>query len=149
MHGQPVSGQQLLQADRQGMLQALHDKFAPMMRHQVMMMTEKGHAAAELKLDPPELGLIHIRIQMQGEQTQIQFQVQHQQTRDLPEQSMLRLRDLLQQQGFSLTDGHVGQQKRETRSRTRPRATEHANTYQCSKRRASIAASACNILWSC
>tara|TARA_B100001094_G_C18196108_1_gene811124 strand:- start:3182 stop:5536 length:2355 start_codon:yes stop_codon:yes gene_type:complete len=116
-HAQAQQSPHTQLASRSDMMQALHDKFAPMMRHQIMMMTDRGVTSADLQLDPPELGLIHIRIQMQGEQTQVQFQVNQVQTRDLLEQSLARLRDLLHQQGFSLTDGQVSQQQQDQQQR--------------------------------
>jgi flagellar hook-length control protein FliK len=94
----------------QQMMQIVQDKFADMMRHHVMMMVDHGVKKAELRLDPPELGSMKIKINMQGDQTQIQFQVAQVQTRDILEQSLPRLKEMLEQQGFSLADGHVNQE---------------------------------------
>ncbi|MBL6734418.1 MAG: flagellar hook-length control protein FliK [Shewanellaceae bacterium] len=94
----------------QQMMQIVQDKFADMMRHHVMMMVDHGVKKAEIRLDPPELGSMKIKINMQGDQTQIQFQVAQVQTRDILEQSLPRLKEMLEQQGFSLADGHVNQE---------------------------------------
>ncbi|WP_244859301.1 flagellar hook-length control protein FliK [Shewanella dokdonensis] len=50
-----------------------------------------------------------VKLQVQGEHTQVQFHVTQPQTRELLEQSMPRLRELLQQQGMQLADGQVSQ----------------------------------------
>lgn len=111
----------------QQMMQVVQDKFADMMRHHVMMMVDQGVKKAELRLDPPELGNMKIKINMQGEHTQVQFQVTQVQTRDLLEQSLPRLKEMLEQQGFSLADGHVNQESNQKGNREKD---ENNNLFQ-------------------
>jgi flagellar hook-length control protein FliK len=75
-------------------------------------MVRDGVQQAEIRLDPPELGSLMVRIQVQGSETQVQFHVSAAQTKDVVEQALPRLRELLAQQGMELTDGQVSHDKR-------------------------------------
>ncbi len=85
-------------------------RFAPVMKQQLVTMVSQGVQHAEIRLDPPELGQLMVRIQVQGDQTQVQFQVAQHQTRDMIEQAIPRLKDLLSEQGMQLTDSQVSQE---------------------------------------
>ncbi|MDO2947277.1 flagellar hook-length control protein FliK [Aeromonas simiae] len=75
-----------------------------------VMLTERLQQA-ELQLDPMGLGKMKIQIQLgQEQQVSVHFVVQHGQTRDLVEQSMPRLRDMLAGQGITLGQTQVQQQ---------------------------------------
>lgn len=88
-------------------MQQMIQRFSPVMNQQLITMVSKGIQQAEIRLDPPELGQMMVRIQVQGDTTQVQFQVSQHQTRDLVEQAMPRLREMLAEQGMQLTDGQV------------------------------------------
>ncbi|MCL1139630.1 flagellar hook-length control protein FliK [Shewanella pneumatophori] len=90
-------------------MQQMIQRFAPVMNQQLITMVSNGVQQAEIRLDPPELGQMMVRIQVQGDNTQVQFQVSQHQTRDLVEQAMPRLREMLAEQGMQLTDGQVSQ----------------------------------------
>ncbi|WP_281213326.1 flagellar hook-length control protein FliK [Shewanella insulae] len=90
-------------------MQEMIQKFSPVMRQQLVAMVSQGVQLAEIRLDPPELGHMMVRVQVQGEQTQVQFHVTQTQTRDLVEQAIPRLRELLAEQGMQLTDSNVSQ----------------------------------------
>lgn len=79
------------------------------MKQQLITMVSNGIQQAEIRLDPPELGHLTVKIQIQGDQTQVQFNVAQSQTRDLVEQAIPRLRDMLASEGLQLTDSHVSQ----------------------------------------
>ncbi|WP_223292875.1 MULTISPECIES: flagellar hook-length control protein FliK [Shewanella] len=91
-------------------MQEMIQRFSPVMKQQLVMMVSQGIQHAEIRLDPPELGQLMVRIQVQGDQTQVQFQVAQHQTRDIVEQALPRLKELLAEQGMQLTDSHVSQQ---------------------------------------
>ncbi len=95
--------------EQQNTMQEMIQRFSPVMKQQLMTMVSQGVQHAEIRLDPAELGQMMVRIQVQGDQTQVQFQVTQHQTRDLIEQAIPRLRDLLSEQGMQLTDSHVSQ----------------------------------------
>ena len=90
-------------------MQQMIQRFTPVMNQQLITMVSKGIQQAEIRLDPPELGQMMVRIQVQGDSTQVQFQVSQHQTRELVEQAMPRLREMLAEQGMQLTDGQVSQ----------------------------------------
>lgn len=92
-------------------MQDMIQKFSPVMRQQLLTMVSQGIQHAEIRLDPPELGQMMVRIQVQGDQTQVQFQVAQHQTRDIVEQALPRLREMLAEQGMQLTDSDVSQQQ--------------------------------------
>jgi len=95
--------------DQQNQMQEMIQRFSPVMKQQLITMVSQGIQHAEIRLDPPELGHMLVKIQVHGEQTQVQFHVTQTQTRDLVEQAMPRLRELLQEQGMQLADSHVSQ----------------------------------------
>lgn len=57
---------------------------------------------ATIRLDPPELGMMDVRITVQNDQTQVQIIVQNPQVREALESQSIRLREFLEQQGLSL-----------------------------------------------
>ena len=90
-------------------MQDMIQKFAPVMKQQLITMVSQGVQQAEIRLDPAELGHMVVRVQVNGDQTQVQFQVAQTQTRDLIEQAIPRLRDMLAEEGLQLADSQVSQ----------------------------------------
>ncbi|NAW68820.1 hypothetical protein CAG54_09970 [Vibrio sp. V27_P1S3P104] len=80
------------------------------MAERVQMMMSKNLKNIDIRLDPPELGRMHIRMNMHGDGASVQFMVANNQARDALEQSMPRLREMLAQQGVQLADTSVQQQ---------------------------------------
>ncbi|WP_429234864.1 flagellar hook-length control protein FliK [Aeromonas salmonicida] len=75
-----------------------------------LMLTDKLQQA-EIQLDPLGLGKMKIQIQMGSDnQANVHFVVQHGQTREMLEQAMPRLRDMLAGQGIQLGQTLVQQQ---------------------------------------
>ncbi|GGB50084.1 flagellar hook-length control protein FliK [Shewanella inventionis] len=97
------------QGEAGAQMQEMIQKFSPVMKQQLITMVSNGIQQAEIRLDPPELGHLTIKIQIQGDQTQVQFNVAQSQTRDLVEQAIPRLRDMLASEGLQLTDSQVSQ----------------------------------------
>ena len=64
---------------------------------------------AELKINPPQLGSVEIRIHVQNEQVSIQFQTAHAMVKDTLEDSLPRLREILNSSGLDLVDVDVAQ----------------------------------------
>ena len=79
------------------------------MKQQLITMVGQGAQHAEIRLDPAELGHMVVKIQVNGEQTQVQFQVAQSQTKDLIEQAIPKLREMLAEEGLQLADSHVSQ----------------------------------------
>ena len=64
--------------------------------------------SAEIKLNPPQLGPIEVRIQMHQDQAQVSFTSQHAVVRDALEAALPRLREMFNASGFEL-DANVSQ----------------------------------------
>ena len=75
------------------------------------MMVRQNIQVAEIRLDPAELGQMQIRVNLQQDQATVQFIVQQQHAKELLEQQMPRLREMMQQQGIQLGEGNVQQQR--------------------------------------
>jgi len=74
-----------------------------------MVRGEIQHAV--IRLDPPELGAMEIKLQVQQEQTQIQIVVQSSQVREALEQHSARLREALAEQGLEMANLDVTDQQ--------------------------------------
>ncbi|WP_071211946.1 flagellar hook-length control protein FliK [Pseudoalteromonas rubra] len=79
------------------------------LQERVNMMLNINNKEAEIRLDPPELGSMQIRIRSEGEQAQVNFVVQNQQAKEQLEQSMPKLREMLAEQGIQLGESNIQQ----------------------------------------
>jgi len=77
--------------------------------NKVQMMVNQKNMVAEIRLDPPDLGSMSIKINMQGEQASVSFVVQSQQAQNTLEQSTPRLREMLAERGIELGQSSVQQ----------------------------------------
>ena len=73
----------------------------------VSMLHENGLHAASLRLTPEHLGPLEIQITVKNDQATVWFGASHAETRAALEQSLPRLRELLQAQGLTLSDAGV------------------------------------------
>ncbi|MFK7974638.1 MAG: flagellar hook-length control protein FliK [Halioglobus sp.] len=73
----------------------------------VAMMLKNGAHEASLQLNPPELGRLDIRIATEGDQARVTFAVHNAEARDVIENNMPRLRELLEQGGMQLARSDV------------------------------------------
>ncbi|ASK54801.1 flagellar hook-length control protein FliK [Vibrio tarriae] len=83
---------------------------ADQLAERVQMMMSKNLKNIDIRLDPPEMGRMHIRMNMQGDGATVHFTVANQHAREALEQTMPRLREMLAQQGVQLGDTSVQQQ---------------------------------------
>lgn len=82
----------------------------------IRVMIDHGAGEARLKLNPPELGTIDVRISMVDDKTFVQMTASHAAGRDALEQSLPRLRDLLAAGGLDLGGASVDGGGRDARS---------------------------------
>lgn len=76
---------------------------ADQLADRVQMMMSKNLKQIDIRLDPPELGRMHIKMQMHADGgASVHFTVASQHARDALEQSIPRLREMLSQQGVQL-----------------------------------------------
>ncbi|MDH5545447.1 MAG: flagellar hook-length control protein FliK [Gammaproteobacteria bacterium] len=77
----------------------------------INFLVKNGVQTAELRLDPPEMGRVNIKIKMSQEHASIQFTAQHNNVREAIETAMPRLRDMLSESGLSLGNVDVSTQQ--------------------------------------
>jgi flagellar hook-length control protein FliK len=85
---------------------ARHDAVKEL-HNRVSMMLNLNNKEAEIRLDPPELGSLQIRIRTDAETAQVNFVVQNQQAKELLEQSLPKLREMLAEQGINLGESSI------------------------------------------
>jgi flagellar hook-length control protein FliK len=93
-----------------GVMQAINivkSDAAKLLQERVSSMLNINNKEAEIRLDPPEMGSMQIRIRSDAEQAQINFVVQNQQAKDSLEQSLPRLREMLAQQGIEMGESTI------------------------------------------
>ena len=77
----------------------------------VRWMVNARNSMAEIRLDPPELGSMQVRVNVSGDTASVNFVVQSPQARDALAQAEPRLREMLAEQGISLGESFVNQQQ--------------------------------------
>lgn len=86
----------------------LHDSRASSeLNEKIAVMVNKDIQTATIRLDPAELGSMQIKLVIQNDQANVVIHTQNHHSRDLLDQSMPRLREMLQQQGIALGDSQV------------------------------------------
>jgi flagellar hook-length control protein FliK len=88
--------------------------FTEAVKDKVMLMISQKLQRFDITLDPPELGNMQVRVNLQGEQAVVSFIVQSQQTKDALEQNMHKLRESLAEQGINVGDANVEQQSQQS-----------------------------------
>jgi len=84
--------------------------FADSVKDKVMLMISQKLQQFDITLDPPELGNMQVRVNLQGEQASVNFVVQNQQAKEAFEQNMHKLKEMLAEQGVDVGDANVEQQ---------------------------------------
>ena len=92
-------------------LSLLEPNAATQLKDRLMYQLNNKIQSAEVKITPEDLGTVQIKVNLQQEQLSVQFVVQQSNAKELLEQQMPKLKDLLQQQGFQLTEGQVEQRQ--------------------------------------
>jgi flagellar hook-length control protein FliK len=85
--------------------------------------------AAEIHLNPPELGPVEVRLALDRDQASVRFISPHASVREAIEAAMPRLREMLGESGIHLADVNVGQHSAERQSPFHPDfgASHHAS----------------------
>lgn len=76
----------------------------------VRWMVNAKSATAEIRLDPPDLGGINIKVNLSGDIAQVNFNVQSAAAKEALDQAAPRLREMLQEQGIELGESVVQQE---------------------------------------
>ena len=88
----------------------------------ITMMIGRGIERAEVKIHPPNLGPLEIRIGVNQEHTSLVLASQNADTRDALEQALPRLRELLEENGIELADTEVRDQSPDAEDQPPPQA---------------------------
>ncbi|WP_168161553.1 flagellar hook-length control protein FliK [Ectothiorhodospira sp. BSL-9] len=72
--------------------------------NRVLWMVNQNVQGAELRLNPPHLGPLEIRVSMEGDRANVQFLAAHAVTRDALDAAMPRLREMFAESGVQLGD---------------------------------------------
>jgi len=84
-------------------------RFGEALGERLSWMIRDGLQQAEITLNPQELGPIRIALSMQGDAAQLGIQADHPFTRQIIEDALPRLKDLLAEQGVQLGQTQVGE----------------------------------------
>lgn len=83
---------------------------AAMLSERILMMLNQSKQEVTIRLDPAELGSMHVKIQVHNDQVQLSIQAHVGQTKELLEQNLPRLKELLSEQGIDLSEANIEQQ---------------------------------------
>jgi flagellar hook-length control protein FliK len=95
-----------------------HKDFANEVKDKVLIMIQHKIQRADIRLDPPELGSMQIKVQMQNEQAVVSFIVQNQQAKEVLEQNMARFKEALAESGVDVGDANVEHQDAQSGEQT-------------------------------
>ncbi|MFH4467338.1 flagellar hook-length control protein FliK [Vibrio diabolicus] len=136
---QAMAGQQGTNVQQQARIDAAQQAQLPLqltkelaneqVAEKVQMMMSKNLKNLDIRLDPPELGRMQIRMTMNNDVANVHFTVNNPQARDIIEQTLPRLREMLAQQGMQLADSSV-QQQNSGQQQGRYTAEQHGQSAQ-------------------
>lgn len=76
----------------------------------VRWLVNRGASLAELRLNPPELGSVDVRVVSDGDRTSVTFFAQNTTARELLEAALPKLQDLFERNGLQLVNADVSEQ---------------------------------------
>jgi len=83
--------------------------FSNAVKDKVMVMINQKIKQLEIRLDPPELGSMQVRLNLQNEQATVNFIVQNQQAKEALEQNIGKLKDMLAESGVDVGEANIEQ----------------------------------------
>lgn len=98
--------------------------WAAMVAERAASMALQNIQSAEIQLDPAELGPLNIKVSVQNDQATVAFTSAHVQVREALDQTMVKLREMLAEEGVDLVEANVSD---EGSSEADPQAGEEGN----------------------
>ena len=92
---------------------SIKNNFSPNLALRIQWIYQQALSSAEILMDPPELGPLSVKISNNRGETNILFQVTNPATKDVIEDNLAKLKELLADQGINLGDAQVEQQQKE------------------------------------
>ncbi len=83
------------------------EQWANAVADKVLWLSGQRIQSAEIRLDPPELGPMQVRVSVHQDQASIQFVSHHQSVREALDQNVFRLREMFGDEGIDLVDVNV------------------------------------------
>lgn len=90
--------------------------FANEVKEKVMVMINQKLQQVDIQLDPPELGNMHVRVNLQNEQASVSFMVQNLQAKEALEQHIGKLKDMLADSGVDVGNANIEQQSQSSQN---------------------------------
>ncbi|MCK4707707.1 MAG: flagellar hook-length control protein FliK, partial [Gammaproteobacteria bacterium] len=91
--------------------QATSSQWGEALGEKVTLLLSNKLNIAEIRIDPPHLGKLDIQIQIKDDSASILINTQHAQTRELIESASIRLKEFLQEAGYTSVDVDVSHQE--------------------------------------
>jgi len=89
---------------------SLRNDFSPNLAARIQWIYSQAMSSAEIRMDPAELGPMNVKMKTINGETSILFQVNNLQTKEVIEDNLSKLRDLLSDQDMNLGDAQVEHQ---------------------------------------
>jgi Flagellar hook-length control protein FliK len=107
-----------------------HPQWAQAVGEKVLWLAAQNVSSAEIKLDPPELGSLQVKVSLHQDQASVTFVSPHAPVRDALDQQMQRLRDMFQEQGIALlhvdvSDKSFSRQRQDTEDNSKNTSSTH------------------------
>jgi flagellar hook-length control protein FliK len=90
----------------------MKQNFAPNLAMRIQWMFNQALSSAEIMMDPPDMGPLTVKIQQHNGETNVMFQVAQSSTKELVEENLAKLKEMLSQQGIDLGEASVEQQEK-------------------------------------
>ncbi|MFT5162168.1 MAG: flagellar hook-length control protein FliK [Alteromonadaceae bacterium] len=84
--------------------------FSQNMKERLTIMMNRGVQSADIRLDPAELGQMQVKMTVENDVTSVSFTVQNSQAKEVLEQAMPKLKEMLAEQGLEMGEGSVNQE---------------------------------------
>ncbi len=107
------------------------DQWQQAIGERAVLLVRQNIQSAELQLDPPELGPLQVRIQINQDHAVVNFSSANAQVREALDQTLARLKEMLQEQGFTQVETGVSDQSQQqsrqhnARAGTDPQGVSH------------------------
>lgn len=95
---------------------------------QILLQSAQGSSSAQIQLDPAELGILMIKLQLVDQTATVNFVSPHATVRDALEQQVARLQEMFREQGMSLLDVSVSDQSTNSRQESERQTAGRGNS---------------------
>ncbi len=108
-----------------------HERWSEGLGQRLMLMVNHKIMEADVKLNPPHLGPLEIRIALSNDQASINFSTHHGAVKDVIEAALPRLREMLAEGGIQLADANVSDQRqRQPQNEQAPALSSRPSSYE-------------------